>query len=99
MESNATVETDRQSAVTCSALLGCPWCGNAPTFKPLRYRNTGNVFGYKIRCEQCDFEKSEKPACWMMGNEKETMDEAARMLGEWWNARSQPNDKLRHGGE
>jgi hypothetical protein len=59
----------------------------------MRYRNTGNVHGYIIRCGECDFEKVEKPTCWPVGMEKDAMEAAKQSLCKWWNARK-PNAAL-----
>jgi len=77
-------------------LLGCPWCGRKPIKLTLKYRNTGRVFGYLIRCSTCDYEKSIKPACWTEGDEQKTMDAAKAELIKWWNSRKQPNADLSH---
>lgn len=80
-------------------LLGCPWCNGTPDLKPMNYRNTGRLFGYKISCAACNFEKTHVPACWTEGKEAETMELARVSLVKWWNNRVQPNGALCDGDE
>jgi hypothetical protein len=78
--------------VGSGGLLGCPWCGRNPKITALKYRNTGRVFGYEIKCKSCDFEKSIVPPCWTEGKEQRVMDGSKARLIKWWNSRKQPND-------
>ena len=85
--------TQNAQTVGTSGLLGCPWCSLTPDLKPMNYRNTGRLFGYKISCAACNFEKTHVPACWTEGKEAETMELARVSLVNWWNNRVQPNDQ------
>ena len=81
--------TASDEAVVCKEMLGCPWCHGTPGLKPMNYRNTGRLFGYKISCAACNFEKTHVPACWTEGEESETMELARVALVQWWNNRAQ----------
>src|SRR5678815_2797272 len=81
-----------------ATLLGCPWCSGRPKLSTMRYRNTGRLFGYKIHCPVCNFEKTMCPAGWEMGTEAEAMENAQKALIHWWNNRVQPNNALCDGG-
>jgi Lar family restriction alleviation protein len=67
-------------------LLPCPFCGRAPEIFPLRYRNTGRLYGYQISCG-CGLEIKEQPAGWPMGTEKLVMKQAKATLVARWNKR------------
>lgn len=83
--------TASDEAVVCKELLDCPWCNGTPNLSELRYTNTGRLYGYKLSCACCNFEKKISPAGWMMGQESEAMENARTSLIRWWNNRVQPN--------
>ena len=68
-------------------LWGCPWCGLQPEIFPMRYRNTGRLFGWRLCCQTCGYEKSNRPAGWPQGQEMEAMENALDELVSWWNSR------------
>lgn len=84
-------------AVVCKELLECPFCGGQPTVSPMRYANTGNIYGYRLECDGCEIELKEQPVCWAAGKKNEEMLEAKAALITRWNRR-QPNDQAHAGG-
>ena len=68
-------------------LKGGPWCGKPPSINAMLYRNTGRVYGYRLRCVTCNYERWLTPQFWEDGKENEVMDAAKAKLLEWWNAR------------
>lgn len=85
--------TARDEAGVCKELLGCPWCNGTPNVSEMRYANTGNLYGYKIACACCNFEKKMCPGGWLMGQESEAMENARVSLIHWWNNRVQSDLK------
>jgi len=93
-------KTEAAVAVRSGDLLACPLplCEGKATLTELRYANTGRIYGYLAKCDECGLELRREPAGWPCGYEKETMETAKSDVLTLWNTRH-ANDKLRRGAK
>ena len=64
-----------------------PLCGGSAKLVEFRYANTGHIYGYAIRCQNCGLELSRKPEGWPIGHEQKAMETAKLDVLKLWNTR------------